>query len=109
MVAAFGDFDVGRGFWRGEVAGCGFVVEVGGQHVRCALPIIAAEASLLLPRIAFGTEFYLRGFRACGKTWSGGRRGFQPPHKANRINAGFSRGGMLFAYFARRFEFFRSL
>ena len=45
----------------------------------------------------------------CGKTRSGGRRGFQPPHKANRIRYGFSRGGTLFAYFARKFEFFRSL
>ena len=49
------------------------------------------------------------GFTGCGKTRSGGRRGFQPPHKANRINIGFSRGGTLFAYFARKFEFFRSL
>ena len=28
-----------------------------------------------------------------GKTQSGGRRGFQPPHKASRIDAGFSPGG----------------
>ena len=49
------------------------------------------------------------GFTGCGKTRSGGRRGFQPPHKANRIDIGFSRGGTLFAYFTGSFEFFRSL
>ena len=37
VVAAFGDFDVGRGFWRGQEAGSGFVVEIGGQQVGCAL------------------------------------------------------------------------
>jgi hypothetical protein len=26
----------------------------------------------------------------------GGRRGFQPPHKASKFNAGFSPGGMHF-------------
>jgi hypothetical protein len=31
--------------------------------------------------------------RRAEKTRSGGRRGFQPPHKANRIKAGFSPGG----------------
>jgi len=51
----------------------------------------------------------LLGFTGCGKTRSGGRRGFQPPHKANRINAGFSPGGTLFDDFARNPEFFRSL
>ena len=40
---------------------------------------------------------------------NGGRRGFQPPHKANIINAGFSPGGMLSANFTRNPEFFRSL
>ena len=30
------------------------------------------------------------GFTGCGKTRFGGRRGFQPPHKANRVNAGFT-------------------
>src|ERR1035437_5793794 len=29
------------------------------------------------------------GFTGCQRTRSGGRRGFQPPHKANYINAGF--------------------
>jgi threonine aldolase len=32
-------------------------------------------------------------FTGCGKTQSGGRRGFQPPHKAGKISAGFSAGG----------------
>jgi len=35
-------------------------------------------------------------FTGCGKTRCGGRRGFQPPHKANRIDVGFSPGRMLF-------------
>ena len=33
------------------------------------------------------------GSAGCGADQSGGRRGFQPPHKANRINEGFSPGG----------------
>jgi hypothetical protein len=49
------------------------------------------------------------GFTGCGKTRFGGRRGFQPPHKANKINAGFSPGGTLSANFTRYSEFFRSL
>jgi len=49
------------------------------------------------------------GFTDCGKTRSGGRRGFQPPHKGKRTNAGFSPGGTLFADFARILEFFRGL
>src|ERR1039458_1928253 len=36
----------------------------------------------------------------------GGRRGFQPPHNTNRINAGFSPGGTLSANFTRNPEFF---
>jgi hypothetical protein len=32
----------------------------------------------------------MAGFTGCGKTQNGGRRGFQPPHKASKINAGFS-------------------
>ena len=42
MVAALGDFDVGRGFWGGEEARGGFVVEVGGQQMGSALPCVAA-------------------------------------------------------------------
>ncbi len=61
MVAALGDLDVGRGFWRGQEAGSGFVVEVGGQQVGCALPVVAAEAALLLAVVAFGAGFSLRG------------------------------------------------
>ena len=49
------------------------------------------------------------GFTGCGKTRSGGRRGFQPPHKANRINAGSSPGRALYVDFAPSIEFFRSL
>ncbi len=46
VVAALGDLDVGRGFGRSEVARGGFVVEVGGQQVGCALPVVAGEAAL---------------------------------------------------------------
>src|ERR1035437_5790969 len=42
------------------------------------------------------------------KTQSGGRRGFQPPHNANRIKVGFSPGGLLFGLHVRRTSFFRS-
>jgi flagellar basal-body rod modification protein FlgD len=45
----------------------------------------------------------------CRKTQVGGRRGFQPPHRACKINAGFSRGWALFAIFNQNHEFFRSL
>ena len=57
VVAALGDFDVGRGFGRGEEARGGFVVEIGGQQVRCALPVVAAEAALVLAEVAFGADF----------------------------------------------------
>ena len=53
MVAALGDFDVGRGFGGGEEARGGFVVEVGGQQMGCALPVVAAEAALAFAVIAF--------------------------------------------------------
>ena len=33
----------------------GFVVEIGGQKVRCALPVVAAEAALLFAVVAFGS------------------------------------------------------
>jgi len=58
MVAALGDFDVGRGFWRGQEARRGFVVEIRGQKVSCALPVVAAEAALLLAvrRLRDGSE-----------------------------------------------------
>jgi hypothetical protein len=49
------------------------------------------------------------GFTGCGKTRNGGRRGFQPPHKARRINAGFSRGRAFSSNFTRNLEFCRSL
>ena len=48
------------------------------------------------------------GFTGCGKTRFGGRRGFQPPHNARRINAGFSRGGTLSSNFTGNPAFFRS-
>ena len=64
VVAAFGDFDVGRGFWGGEEAWGGFVVEIGGQEVGCALPVIAAESSLLFAMRAFGPS--LMGFVSTG-------------------------------------------
>jgi hypothetical protein len=37
------------------------------------------------------------------------RRGFQPPHNANQINAGFSLGRTSFANFVCNSEFFRKL
>ena len=49
------------------------------------------------------------GFTGCGKTRFGGRRGFQPPHNVNRINVGFSHGGTLSADFTQNPDFFRSL
>ena len=58
MVAALGDFDVGGGFWGGQEARGGFVVEVGGQQMGCALPVVAAEAALLFAVVAFGAECY---------------------------------------------------
>ncbi len=61
VVAALGDLNVGRGFWRGKETGRGFVVEIRGQQVSGALPIVAAEAALLLAVVAFGTEVNLRG------------------------------------------------
>jgi hypothetical protein len=45
-------------------------------------------------------------FTGCEKTHSGGRRGFQPPHKANRINTGFSHGGTLCTNSTQNPEFF---
>ena len=48
MVAALGDFDIGRSARRGEQARGGFVVEIGGQQVRRALPRVAIEAALAL-------------------------------------------------------------
>jgi hypothetical protein len=54
VVAALGDFDVGGGARGGEKAWGGFVVEIGGQQVRCALPVVAAEAALLFAEVAFG-------------------------------------------------------
>jgi len=52
---------------------------------------------------------YSFGFTACGKSLVGGRRGFQPPCKASKINVGFSRGRTFFADITRNPEFFRSL
>jgi len=49
------------------------------------------------------------GFTGFGKTPVGGMRGFQPPHNANRMIAGFSHGGALSTIFDRTPEFFRSL
>ena len=49
------------------------------------------------------------GFTGCGKTQDGGRRGFQSPHKANRINVALATEGRFFGPFARYSPFFRSL
>jgi hypothetical protein len=38
-----------------------------------------------------------------------GGGGFQPPHKVNKFNAGFSPGGVFFRLFAQHSPFFRSL
>ena len=46
VVAALGDLDVGRGFGGGQEARGGFVVEIGGEQMGCALPVVAAEAAL---------------------------------------------------------------
>ena len=64
VVAALGDFDVGGGFWGGQEARGGFVVEIGGQQVGCALPVVAAEAALLLAEVAFGAELLASGAKA---------------------------------------------
>jgi NodT family efflux transporter outer membrane factor (OMF) lipoprotein len=49
------------------------------------------------------------GLTGFGKTQFGGRWGFQPPHNAPKINAGFSRGGVVSSNFARNLGFFRNL
>ena len=56
MIAAFGDLDVCGGAASGDEARRVFVVKIGGQHVRRAMPFVAAEAALFLAEIAFGTE-----------------------------------------------------
>jgi hypothetical protein len=48
-----------------------------------------------------------RALQVAEKLYFGGRRGFQPPHKASKISAGFSPGGTF--NFTRNSEFFRSL
>ena len=64
---------------------------------------LLAEAEMLTSMVK-GT-----GSTGCPKTRNGGRRGFQPPHKANNINAGFSPGFVNTANLRRILEFFRSL
>ena len=54
VVAALGDFDVGGGFRGGQEPWGGFVVEVSGQQVSGALPVVAGEAALLFAEVAFG-------------------------------------------------------
>jgi len=54
VIAALGDFDVGGGFWGGEVAGGGFVVEIGGEQMGGALPVVAGEAALLFTCVSLG-------------------------------------------------------
>ena len=54
MVAALGNLDVGRGFGGCQEPWSVFIVEVGWQVVRRALPIVAAEAALQLTLIPFG-------------------------------------------------------
>jgi ribosomal protein S27AE len=45
------------------------------------------------------------GYTGCGKTPSGGRRGFQPPHNANKINGAFRPGGVFSANYAEILSF----
>ncbi len=92
MVAALGDFDVGGGLGRGEEAGRGFVVEIGGQQVRGALPIVAAEAALLLAEVALGTACVL--MRSClgllaGTGFGGLARGQDIEHRYRGGGGGF--------------------
>ena len=63
MVAAFSDLDVGRCAAGGDVTRSVFVVEISRQHVRCALPLFAAEAALLFAEISFGAELVSCGCR----------------------------------------------
>ena len=117
VVAALGDFDVGRGARRGEKARGGFVVEVGGQQVRCALPVVAAEAALALAMVAFGAALRAVGvldesvqrptcaFRACdslpdrvsawtaGEDVEGRRRGGRVGRDAGGFEDGFELAG----------------
>ena len=46
MVAALGNFDVSRGARRGQEPRGVFVVEIRGQKMRCALPVVAARTGL---------------------------------------------------------------
>ncbi len=46
VVASLGNLDIGGGSAGGEQAGRRFVVEIGRQQVRGALPVIAAETGL---------------------------------------------------------------
>jgi hypothetical protein len=48
-------------------------------------------------------------FTVCGKLDPEGGGGFQTPHKANRIESGFSSGTTFSANLARNPQFFRSL
>jgi len=72
VVAALGDLDVGGGFWGGQEARGGFVVEVGGQQMGCALPVVAAEAALLFAVVAFGAECYGFGLMRAGEGFLAG-------------------------------------
>jgi len=63
VVAAFGDFDVGGRARRGEETRRRFVVEIGGQQVRCALPVVAAEAALPLAEVPFISAATIPGLK----------------------------------------------
>jgi hypothetical protein len=49
------------------------------------------------------------GFHRLRKNSKRREAGVSTPHKASKINAGFSPGGMLSTNFTRNIEFFRSL
>src|SRR5437660_12481265 len=63
MIAAFGDFDIGRGSRRGQHAGRMVVVKVVGQVGDGAVPGIAREAPLCAAMVPLGPRGqYVRGW-----------------------------------------------
>src|ERR1700690_359633 len=56
MIAAFGNFDIGRMTGRREDARCVIVIKIVGQIGNGAVPGIAREASLFAATVAFGAR-----------------------------------------------------
>ena len=67
VVAALGDFDVGRGARRGEEARGGFVVEIGGQQDELRP---AQSSRRKRPRRSRCVAFGPRPLRGCSRSWS---------------------------------------